>query len=64
MLEISSLPPWLPKIPNNFTIFYLYVIGTINSLISQSTKVLWVVLILTLDLSHNFLDNLAILYAQ
>jgi hypothetical protein len=59
----NSMPPRPPRIPDNIAIFYLYIIGIANfflSLVLRCCK--WVNY--SLGLSYNFLDSLAILYAQ
>ena len=59
----NRIPPRPPKIPDNIAIFYLYIIGTVNfflTLVLRFCK--WIHYFL--DLSYNFLNNLAILYAQ
>ena len=59
----SRIPPRPPKIPDNIVIFYLYIIGIINFLLTLVLRFYrWVHYFLIL--SYNFLNHLAILYAQ
>ena len=59
----SRMPPRPPRIPDDITIFYLYIVGTANLLISLVLRCRkWVKFFL--DLPYDFLDRLAILYAQ
>ena len=61
--DISSIPPRPLSIPDNIVIFYLYIIGIADflpSLVLRSCKCVNY----ALGLSYNFLDGLAILYAQ
>ena len=59
----SRIPPRPPKIPDNIIIFYLYIIGIVNFLLTLVLRYYkWIHY--SLDLSYNFLNGLAILYAQ
>ena len=61
--DSSRMPPRPPRIPDNIVIFYLYIIGIADflpSLVLRSCKCVNY----ALGLSYNFLDGLAILYAQ
>ena len=59
----NSMPPRPPRIPDNITIFYLYIIGIASFLLTLVLRFYgWVHQ--SIDLPHNFLDSLAILYAQ
>ena len=59
----SRIPPRPPKIPDNITIFYLYIIGIVNFLLALVLRY-YKCIHYFLDLSYNFLNSLAILYAQ
>ena len=59
----SRIPPRPLKIPDNIAIFYLYIIGTVDFLLTLVLRYYkWIHY--SLDLSYNFLNGLAILYAQ